>query len=610
MKSRAASSTRAHKSDVVRGFWPLLPLALVMTFAYFIPSLWEGPFALELLFLCVIYSVLAVSLNLVFDLCGYLDFSHIAFFGLGAYVTTISSQTLGLALIPAAALACVVVALVSALIGRFTLHLAGFFFAMITMAASELIRLIIVTGRSVTGGATGMLVSVTSSVGHRDWGFGRFDSTLDVYNLALVVGFILLGAAFAIYRSDLGLRARALRDSEPLARSVGVAPMTTRLTIYVISSVMAAICGVLYVLYFRFVTPDSMDLQASLLLLLMILVGGRRYTLAPIVGALVFALAPPLVEVPETTKWVVFGFVLLALIIFLPEGLGGTLGVLFNRRRMRAPALTPSMLTSLAARVSDLARSGGRPSAPELVNASPVLEVRDVSISFGGVPALVTVSCEIRPAEVLGLVGPNGSGKTTLFNIISGFLMPDKGRVRIFGKDTTGASPEQIARLGLTRTFQHTAVFNSLSIHDNLRIPMLGRGYDDSLLKVVAGYDLLGRATAEKMGHGSQRLLQIAIALATAPRVLLLDEPGAGLTYDEREWLARLVSEVTAQGTAVIIIEHNMELISDMCDRVMVLNVGRIQASGSPHEVMKEPAVIEAYLGPNWQTNDLKARHA
>ncbi|TVR25848.1 MAG: ABC transporter ATP-binding protein [Ilumatobacter sp.] len=230
------------------------------------------------------------------------------------------------------------------------------------------------------------------------------------------------------------------------------------------------------------------------------------------------------------------------------------------------------------------------------------LELKSISVSFGGVMAVSEVSLALEPGRVTGLIGPNGAGKTTLFNVVSGIISPNSGRVILDGHDLTSTPPHRRARRGVARTFQRLELFGSLSVLDNVRVAaeIAGRERPDvvaaNLLEQVG---ITGRAdsVAADLSTGSARLVEVARALAIQPKVLLLDEPASGLDEDETLRLGRLLRGLAADGLAVFLVEHDMELVMDVCDVLHVLDLGRLIASGSPDVVRRDPAVVQAYLG-------------
>jgi len=246
------------------------------------------------------------------------------------------------------------------------------------------------------------------------------------------------------------------------------------------------------------------------------------------------------------------------------------------------------------------------PSAPaELGQPMPVVEVHDVSVRFGGVAALTGVSLVARSREVTGLIGPNGAGKTTLFNVISGLQRPDRGSVRICGTDVTGLGPHRRARMGLARTFQRLELFGTLSAVDNVRVGLEARRRAGgpapsalALLERVGAGEVAGEPV-NSLPTGTARLVELARGLAIGPAALLLDEPCSGLDDRETTFLGRLLREVAAEGRAVLLVEHDMALVLEVCDVIHVLDFGEVIASGTPEEVRADPAVMAAYLGDN-----------
>lgn len=592
------SSGTAHR--VRSGGSALLSATAIIAVGLLAPDVFPSAFALQLMELVVVYGVVSISLNIMVGYLGYLPFSQIAFFGVGGYSGAIVAQKLTTNLWASIGIAIGIAVVVSYVIGRLTLHLRGLYFAIVTLALAQLFGLVITDLSSVTGGTNGITFASTLTLPLPGTTIVLSDYRT-AYTVTLVFSVVILVLLWMLMRSGFGRVASAVRDNEALARSLGIRATAVKLGAFVLTSAVAAMAGVLYFTYFAFVSPGTFDLQASLLLLLMIVLGGKTFFWTPIIGAALFEIIPNVVSLSDDLKWLIFGAVMVFIVTVLPDGLGGATARLYRiirqRQRLRRERHSPVPDLSLWTRasVTPPARGNGEATA---------LAVNQVGKDFGGVKALDDVSFELRSqGEVLGLIGPNGSGKTTLFNVISGFFRPDRGSVTLFGTEVTTFAPERIAGLGLVRTFQEEAAFPTLTVGECelvARVAGMSAGFGALVRNSVrtrVGKAADGRTTVNELSHGSQRLLAIGLAFASAPSVILLDEPAAGLGPDESEAVAAMIRLASEQGISVVLIEHHMEMVMEVCDRVVVLGGGRTLAAGTPAEVTSDATVVEAYLG-------------
>jgi branched-chain amino acid transport system permease protein len=453
---------------------------------------------------------------------------------------------------------------------------------------------------AVTGGSSG-LVSIPR--------------TTDVAAAGLWAG-VAVVVALAFKWSASGYRLQATREDEVAARSIGIGLMRERLLAFTISGMLCGVGGALAVHQSGTLTPSTFYFAASVTTITMLVVGGARSVLGAVVGTLAVATVNELLrnleegasafglisigEAPGLAA-IGLGLILLVTMIALPEGLSGgseagEIGPIRRRLRPRALSTPPAVAATGQAKPRPARGSAG------------ILRAEGVSLAFSGLHVLRGVELALPPGEALGLIGPNGAGKTTLVNVLSGFQAPDSGRVFLDATEVTSWSPPRLARAGLGRTFQAALPFAGLTVVESVAVGAMGVGVGRRRAVDVAA-DVLGRLGLSEQAQspaglqppGNQRLLGIARALATKPRYLLLDEPAAGLNDEEcRELVAILRGVIQDFGCAILLIEHDMNVVMDLCSQVQVLDDGETVALGTPEEVQADPAVVEAYLGTSY----------
>ncbi len=576
-----------------------------------LPAVVGSPYARHVVLVALIFAFVALGLNLVFGYAGQHAFGHPVFFGVGAYASALLAMRAGWPVAVAIVGGALVTAALALAVGYPSFRLRGIYFGMVTFAFARVIYVVAQNWIGLTRGPMGIpgVPPLELPVG-RALGLSR-EAALHVLLVAgLGVTVFLL---HRVVRSDIGRSWIAIRENEELAASLGIPPLRYKMAAFAGGAGLAAVGGGFYAHYVSFVSPTELGFHYIGIVFIMVIAGGTGTLVGPLIGAVVFGVLPEVLRVAESARNLLLGGVLLLTIAFLPEGLVG----LWDRLRRARGSTRPDAASGRWPVTSN----DGRPVAPQrgAPGEAGVLEVRGVTKRFGGLVVLRDVSFRVAPGEIVGLIGPNGAGKTTLFNIITGVLRPTSGRVTYRDVAIAGAPPASVAALGVARTFQITSLFPELSVEDNIRtaahlwaerrlVPTLlrTRGFRareaevdavaEEILRLV-GLGALRGTAARALSYGAQRNLEVALALATRCRLLLLDEPAAGLNPEETERLRDLILGLRVRGLTVVLIEHDMRLVMGLCDRIVVLNYGEKIVEGTPREVVADARVVEAYLG-------------
>ena len=551
----------------------------------------------------VIFALACMSLNILMGYTGLTSFGHGAWFGLAAYGAAISQRTLfpDSFLLPLAVGICVVFIL-SLLFGYLILRRRGVYFSLLTLALSAMLYSIAFRWTDVTGGENG-LGGITRP---EFFGFS-FDTASTYYVLVACVTFLAICALWRFHRSPVGSVLVAIRENEQRARFIGYPTNRIKLTAFVASATLTGLAGILLAFNNRMTSAEPISVAFSGELLAMVIVGGMRSFLGPALGALFFVIFRDSLS-RVTENWLlIFGILFVLFIVLSPTGLVGLYERLTARWR--------KTVVGDAAMSARLAGSALLPSflQPTSQGRENVLEAVGLSKNFGGLQAVKNVSIRIREKTLHALIGPNGAGKTTAFNLISGLYSPDKGSVKIHGKSVEGKDPEQITEAGIGRSFQITNLFGSLTVEENIRLAIQARDphrfnvwVDASKLSdvkektkiVVTTMGLAGveSAPAASLSYGGQRLLDMSLALATRPSVLLLDEPLAGLAAAERERVGQLIKGISTH-LPVLLVEHDIDRVFALADVVTVMNEGEVLIDGTVEEARNSKKVQEIYIG-------------
>jgi ABC-type branched-subunit amino acid transport system ATPase component/ABC-type branched-subunit amino acid transport system permease subunit len=578
------------------------------------------PYWLSILILGVIFAILAMSLNLLMGFTGLDSLGQAAFFGTAAYVLGILTTRYGLGWGVGTAAGLVAATAVAAVFGLVAVRLKGLYFLLITVALGQVLWGAALRWGSLTGGWNGLRgLTMPADV------LGR---AVPYYYFALAVFGIVATSVWLIVHSPFGLVLRSIRERELRSSTLGYRTFVHKYMAFVIAGFIAALAGVLSATYNGFVSPRDLSLELSFDAMLMVILGGTGTLLGPVVGALVVTALRYLLSVYIDDYWlIVLGLVFIAATIWLPEGL---VGVLRHRRRVPGavagePVGRPAEAgTAVDGTTSSLPegqlvpvapQDQATPGPPSAAIGAEALVLEDVSMSFGDVTVLDDVDLVVTPGERTGIIGLNGAGKTTLFNVITGIHRPTGGSLQMLGQDVTRLPPYRRSALGLARTFQVTMLYPRLTALENIAIALMGRRHrrtqyvlwrrlssmtnvGQQAREILDGVGLgdLGDVEVRYLSYGHQRQVEVALALAADPEVLLLDEPTAGLAQAEIPRMLRLLKALPEHLT-ILIVEHNLEVIFEIVTRVVVLHEGRVIMDGSPKVVRADPDVRQLYFG-------------
>lgn len=562
-----------------------LPLAIA-GLAFVVPVLAGGePYALRLLGLAGVYTLLGIGYVFAFGHAGLLSLAQGAFFGLGAYVTGVLASRWGAAPAVTFPLAVLAPVLLAAIVALPVLRLASHYFALATLAIAQLLMLVALNWTEVTGGANGLAGLPGLAIG--GWRIGRGLPLVLVTWTVVGIGAVI---AWRVAAGRLRLAWQVAREDEIAAAAIGLDVGRLRLAAFLLAAGYAGAAGALQVHGLGVVSPEVLQFGVMVTCLTLVVVGGRLRIAGAVLGAVLVVHLPEWFRILDRHYLVAYGVALLVMIIAAPDGIVGRLEALRARLLPEPPAPLPAP----------------RPLPPTATPADgAVLVAEGLTKRFGGVLALENVSLQVAAGEILGLIGANGSGKTTLLNVISGIERPDAGRLVLAGRDATTLAPHRRARAGIGRSFQTPRLVAGLSLLDNVAAARIGMGVADPEIARGEALTLLRRLQLDDaatlvpaaLPPGHLRRTEIARALALQPRLLLLDEPAAGLAAAEQADLAARLRAVAADGVALVVVEHNLPFLMGLAHRLICLDSGRVIAEGPPEAVRADPKVRAVYVG-------------
>jgi ABC-type branched-subunit amino acid transport system ATPase component/ABC-type branched-subunit amino acid transport system permease subunit len=541
--------------------------------------------------LVLIWATMGLSWNMLSGYSGMISFGQAAFFGLGGYTMTIAFVQFGITPWIGIPLGVVVGVLAAIVIGIPTFRLRGHYFAL-SMLAYPLAMLYVFEWL----GYQEMSLPMMREAPLR---YAQFEDPRAYMALAMGLLVIAMLVSLRVERSRFGRSLLAIKQNEPAAEAAGIDAVRQKMYAIMLSGAIAAAAGGLYANVLLVVTPQTMfGMLVSAQALIVSLFGGVGVFWGPVIGAAVLV---PLAEILHGElghivpgiQGVVYGLAIIVIILLAPEGIYWRLHDRFARR-----ARPPLADVPMPVRAAPAVRAAG----------GPALELAGVTQTFGGLNAVDDVSLVVKSGTIHGVIGPNGAGKTTLFNVINGFLAPAAGSIRFEGVELIGRKPHQVCRRGVGRTFQIVRAFPRMTVLENVLTGAYAGAATDAEARSLALSALARVGLADEQAHAiagglttkQLRLMELARALAPQPRLLLLDEILAGLGHEALDGVLQIIRQVNREGVTVVIIEHTMHAMVRLADEFSVLDHGRLLASGPPAQVVRERAVIEAYLGKKW----------
>ena len=586
----------------MRERWPLIVFAVLVAAIPFIPGV--PPFWIVLLDNIGLSALVAMGLVLLTGVGGLTSFGQAAFVGFGAYTTAVLSAQYGVSPWLTLPLSLLVSGLAAVLLGLVTVRLSGHYLPLGTLAWGlglyYLFSKLAFLGRN--DGISGIPPLSIGSLKMLDPGTIYFA----IWAAVLIAALLTMN----LLDSRTGRAIRALRRGHIAAEAFGVYSPRAKLLVFIYAAVLAGLSGWLYAHFTRAVNPTPFGAQAGIEYLFVAVVGGAGYVWGGVLGAAIVVILkevlqsylPLLLHGEGQLETIVFGILLVTLLQLAPTGLWPWLTA---RLPFKPLAKKPDTSIALPAR----ARSASAPSV--------LLQVDNARKQFGGVVAVNNVSFDVQAREIVALISPNGAGKSTTFNLITGVLPPTSGNISVLGKAVGNAPPQDVVKLGISRTFQHVKLVPDMTVLENVAIGAHLRGHSNalsSMFRLDRGDEakLLAEAArqiervglgdqmhqlAGSLSLGQQRIVEIARALCVDPMLLLLDEPAAGLRHMEKQRLGALLRDLRAGGMSVLLVEHDMGFVMDLADRIVVLDFGTKIAEGTPAAIKTNPEVIKAYLG-------------
>lgn len=593
--SARIDNTRITKSQII--------MAIVFLLALIWPVAFSNQYFIGVMVFVGIYAVLSLGLNVAMGWAGVVLLGYAGFYAVGAYTTALLITKAGVNFWLTVPVSALLGGIAGFLLGLPTLKLKPIYVALVSLAFGEMIPIALKNGEDFTGGTLGVVAITKPEI----FGYALV-KPLQMYYLLLAVVAIVVILMVRLEDSRIGRSWNYIKENELAASVMGIDVTRNKLLAMSISAAMAAVAGSIFAVVQGTVTPMDFHFWESLLVVTMLVLGGLGSIPGALFGAFVLVLLPELLRGADLYRQLLFGLALALIFLTMPKGLLAKVSL----KSKPVKELTHSTPQGRQNFGMEIAKLG----ATEIL-----LETKGITKSFGGVMAVKELDLVVKRGEVVGLIGPNGAGKTTLFNLVTGVYIPTKGSIFMNGLDYTKLKPHVRTKLGIARTFQNISTFGSLSVLENVMAGLYVRtktGVVGAMVnsKTHRFEELLARQKASdclqfvdaqiferrfeqvsSLPYALQKKVEIARALATEPQLLILDEPAAGLNSTEKMELGELIKKIQEAGVSVLLVEHDIKLVSTVSDRIVVLDYGEKIAEGTASEVQNNEKVIEAYLG-------------
>ncbi len=596
----------------------LVPAVLVVLVLVF-PRLVTSNYWMNLINLAISFSIACLGLNIVLGYAGQLSLAQAAFWGVGAYTSAILTTQLGLPVWGGMFAAFFVAAFFGILLGIPTLKLSGHYLAMATIGFGIILQLILVNAIWLTNGSDGIPKIPSPWIGSLE-----LKEPGTIFYVAAISLVLLTWGAIHLKNSRVGRAFMAIRENEMAAGTAGVNTTYYKIMAFSLSAGYAGFGGWLFAHSgSHYISPDTFSFEMSVIMLVMAVLGGNGSAIGSIVGAILLTLLPEVLRFLKDSYMMVYAAGIILIMIFMPSGIAGLVKNLAVSARLR------EWWRGVSTEARQVAAATSTLKIPDAALPTPfsncsgsnevLLKVKGLAKHFGGLRAVDGVDMEVRGGMIHALIGPNGSGKTTILNMLSGLYVPTAGEILLEGRAISGQKSHHITSQGMARTFQNIRLFGELSVLENVLIGQHWHtrsglltsvlqppsqkaeeaGMHKKALEMLAFVGLKGKefAQASSLPYGQQRLLELARALASDPKLLLLDEPAAGLNAAETDALVELLSQICDRGITILLVEHDMSLVMNVSDHITVLNFGKKIAEGSAEEIEHNRQVIDAYLG-------------
>lgn len=590
------SAQKKYKT-IFTAMWVTL-LALCLVFPLF-----AGNYYIRFVTLVFIYIILAVGYNIASGYCGMTTFSAAALYASGAYASAVVIVRYHMPFSVGVLAAILASGVVSLVISLPAFKVKGFYLTLVSMGVLEIVQRILVEWGSVTGGSVGFYINEWKMFGFTLDKYGKFYVILAVMVLVLIFQRNLV-------KSRWGRDFKAIQNNEIAAGGMGINYRSYRMLGFFINAAISGIAGCLYASFSGYLSPDTFGFNFTVFVLLMVIVGGGGTLSGPVVGAVIATAIPEMFNTSPDLKQIIYGATLIILTQVLPGGLVGAI-----KRRFRT--IDDNVY------VTSESRKGAFDFSNYIVKSTSdskvVLDIKGLTKVFGGLTAVDHLDMTIRRGSVHSLIGPNGAGKTTTVNMITGIDTPTEGSVVFNNRSVSGLNMWELARQGISRTYQHVRLFGHLSVIENVAIGarlsythgLMGAIFRSKRMKQeerasfeealdyirIIGLEDKINLEPDSLSSGQQKLLELARALCMKPELLVLDEPCAGLTETETQEFSGLIQKIRNAGISVLLIEHHMSLVMEISDYITVLDYGKKIAEGTPAEISVNPIVRKAYLG-------------